>query len=86
MGAVLVLYTIIAGLLVDVPKLPILNETIRNLYFHVTMWFGMIFILTGSLVYSIRYLSSNNPIFDIKKRLRVHTTFNFVILDETCTE
>ena len=62
---VLVLYTIIAGFLLEVPRLPILNETIRNLYFHVTMWFAMMIILLASLVYSIRYLSGYNINDDI---------------------
>lgn len=57
MAVLLVLYAIIGGFLGDVPALPILNETIRNLYFHVTMWFAMMIIMTISLVYSIRYLS-----------------------------
>jgi len=56
----LLLYTIIAGLLMDVPRLAILNETIRALHFHVTMWFGMILLLIISVYYSIRYLRSNN--------------------------
>jgi heme exporter protein C len=33
-----------------------LKETIRNLFFHVPMWFGQIILLTTSLVYSILYL------------------------------
>lgn len=57
---VLVVYVLIAGLLGDVPRLPILNETIRNLYFHVTMWFSMILLYLVSLIYSIRYLRSND--------------------------
>lgn len=60
----LLVYTLIAGLLVDVPALPILNETIRNLYFHVTMWFAMIFILAISLWNSIRFLSDFNLKYD----------------------
>ena len=56
----LLLYTIIAGLLMDVPRLAILNETIRALHFHVTMWFGMILLLIISVFYSIRYLRTNN--------------------------
>jgi heme exporter protein C len=56
LAVVLVLYTVVAGLLVPVPRLDILNETIRNLYFHVPMWFGMTIILTTSVYYSIRYL------------------------------
>ncbi|WP_026955908.1 cytochrome c biogenesis protein CcsA [Algoriphagus vanfongensis] len=60
LAILLLLYTIFAGLLMDVPRLPILNETIRALHFHVTMWFGMILMLMVSVYYSIRYLRSNN--------------------------
>ncbi len=54
----IMIYVIVAGLLAEVPRLPILNETIRALYFHVPMWFGMIILLTVSMIYGIRYLSS----------------------------
>lgn len=57
LAVVLLVYTIIAGLLADVPRLAILNETVRVLHFHVPMWFGMIILLTISVVYSIKYLS-----------------------------
>lgn len=60
LAVALLAYTLFAGLLTDVPRLPILNETIRALYFHVTMWFGMILMLIVSVVYSIKYLRSNN--------------------------
>jgi len=56
LSIVLVLYSLIAGMLIDVPELPILNESIRNLFYHVTQWFGMMLILTASLVYSIIHL------------------------------
>ncbi len=55
-GVLLVLYTIVGGLLLEVPRLNILNETIRNLYFHVPMWFGMLFILATSVYHAVRYL------------------------------
>ena len=48
----------VAGLLAGVPRLPILNETIRNLHFHVPMWFGMFILFTVSVVYSVRYLKN----------------------------
>ena len=54
----------IAGLLFDVPRLPILNETIRNLYYHVPMWFAMIVLLLISMVYAIRFLQTNNLKYD----------------------
>lgn len=56
----LLAFTLTAGLLLDVPRLPILNETIRALHFHVTMWFGMIMMLMVAVVYSIRFLRSND--------------------------
>ncbi len=59
-------HALISGLLLDVPRLDILNETIRNLYFHVTMWFGMIALLTASVVYAVKYLRSGNIDFDDK--------------------
>jgi heme exporter protein C len=62
---VLLAYTIIAGFLFDVPHLAILHETIRNLYFHVTMWFTMIIVMLVSLVYGIRYLRSKKMEDDI---------------------
>lgn len=62
----LLAYTIIAGLLIDVPRMAILNETIRNLYFHVPMWFGMIIILTMSVVYSILYLRDPLDKYDVR--------------------
>jgi heme exporter protein C len=66
LGVALVLYSIIAGLLLPVPKLNILNETVRNLYFHVTMWFSMIVLMLLSMIYSIRYLSGFNKFLDLK--------------------
>ena len=57
--AVLILaYVVLRGLLGPVPRQPILNESIRNVYFHVPLWFGMIILLLTSAVYSIRYLRS----------------------------
>src|SRR5688500_9008123 len=62
---VLLCYTLIAGFLGGVPEKPILNESIRNLYFHVAMWFSMMIFFIVSLVYSIRYLRSGKPTHDI---------------------
>lgn len=57
LGLALVLYSIVAGLLIEVPVLPVIHQTIRNLFYHVPMWFAMFVMLGTSLVYSIRYLS-----------------------------
>ncbi|MBI1222799.1 MAG: ABC transporter permease [Bacteroidetes bacterium] len=66
LGAALVFYSVIAGLLNPVPRLDILNESIRNLYFHVPMWFSMIAMLTASFVMSIIYLGNQKKKFDIR--------------------
>ncbi|GAA4848096.1 cytochrome c biogenesis protein CcsA [Algivirga pacifica] len=63
---VLLTYTVIGGLLMEVPRLPILNETIRNLYFHVPMWFSMIIQMLVGTVYAIKYLKSSNTEHDLK--------------------
>ncbi|MBL4625411.1 MAG: cytochrome c biogenesis protein CcsA [Flavobacteriales bacterium] len=65
LAVILVLYAIITGFLIEVPALPILHESIRNLFFHVTMWFAMIFLCGTSWVYSMMYLSSSNIKHDI---------------------
>lgn len=59
LAVLLLFYTIVAGFLFDVPRLNIVNETIRALYFHVPMWFGMVVLFLVSTVYSIQYL--RNP-------------------------
>ena len=65
LSVLLLLYTFIAGFLGGVPVKPILNETIRNLYFHVAMWFSMMIFFIISVIYSIKYLRTNNIRFDI---------------------
>lgn len=52
----IIFFVIVAGFTVTVPDLFLLHESIRNTFFHIPMWFGMVLLLLGSLVYSIRYL------------------------------
>lgn len=44
----------------------ILGETIRNTYFHVPLWFGMVFLFLGSVIFSVRYLRRFEEIDDRK--------------------
>jgi len=62
---VLLVYTVVGGFLFSVPAREILHETIRNLYFHVCMWFGMMILFTTSVVYAIKYLRSQHVKDDI---------------------
>jgi len=56
LAVLLLVYTFIAGFLIKVPDIGNLKETIRNLFFHVPMWFGQLVLFTISLFYSISYL------------------------------
>lgn len=58
LAVICILYALYEGLTAEVPRLPVLNETIRNLYYHVGMWFGMIALMTGSMIYAI--ISNNS--------------------------
>ena len=60
-----IIYTLITGLLFGVPSLPILNETIRNLYFHVPMWMAMLTVFVLSVYYSIMYLRTGKETHDL---------------------
>lgn len=73
-------YTCVAGLLMPVPRLPILNETIRVLHFHVPMWFGMIFLFLASVLYSIKYISTLQKKYDYLSVELANVGFIFGIL------
>jgi heme exporter protein C len=64
LAVVLLFYVHIGGMLFGVPRLNILNETIRALYFHVPMWFGMVLLFLLSVYYSILYLRNPSQRFD----------------------
>jgi heme exporter protein C len=64
LGGLLVLYSIIAGLLINVPQLPVIHESIRNLFYHVPMWFAMISMFFAGLINSLLYLKHFNMKFD----------------------
>ena len=68
MCVILLVYTLIGGLLFPVPRVMILNETIRNLYFHVGMWWCMMLLYIVSVVHAIKYLSKPNLTSDIRSR------------------
>ena len=80
LASVLVLYSLVAGLLIDVPALPILHESIRNLFYHVPMWFSMILLYLISVIYSIKYLGSGKTNHDLIAVESVNTGVVFCFL------
>lgn len=66
LSVIIITYTLLWGLLNTVPRLDILNETIRNVYYHVPIWFAMLFMMTVSVIQSILSLTKNNLLNDSK--------------------
>lgn len=64
----------------DIPNRLQLNETIRNLMFHVPMWFTMMVILFISFFYSIKYLNTFDIKYDIIAREAVNIGLLFAVL------
>ena len=50
LAVVLLVYTVIGGFIMEVPRLAIIYESIRGLYFHVPMWFTMMVMFLVSVV------------------------------------
>jgi len=51
----LLLYAVIYGFFVPMPEI-MFGESLRNVFYHVGMWFGMFAMLAISFIYSLRYL------------------------------
>jgi heme exporter protein C len=65
---VLLLYTFTAGFLIKVPHIGNLYGSIRNFFFHVPMWFGMMVLFLVSVIYAIKYLRNPTITADIYSR------------------
>ena len=80
LAVLLLFYTFTAGFLIQVPIIGNLYQTIRNLFFHVPMWFGQMILLLVSMIFSIRYLRTGNLADDIKAREYARTGIIFGLL------
>lgn len=77
LAACLVSVSVVAGFIGPVPELHILNESIRNVYFHVPMWFSMLILYLISVIYSVKYLNSGDIKHDIMAVEAVNTGIIF---------
>jgi len=73
----ILIYVIAGGFLFEVPMLPVVHESIRNIYFHVGMWFSMMFVLALALYHSLAYLRGMRPEDDLKAHVAVKTSLVF---------
>jgi len=62
------------------PFRAILYESLRNLFYHVPMWFGMTFLLMGSLGYAILYLLKNKAQYDTISKSMIQIAVLYGIL------
>ena len=59
---------ILAGFLGQIPQLDILEQSARNLYFHVPMWFTLMVGTVISAYHSLRYLQTGSRMRDLRAR------------------
>ncbi len=65
LGVLLMSYAILRGLTTNIPDVAIIEQSIRNLFYHVPMWFAMMAFMFTSAIYSVIYLSKGNLKHDI---------------------
>ncbi len=65
------------------PYRSILQETIRNTYFHVSLWLAMMILLTGAVVFSVLYLRNSSLLFDSRASALTEVGFIFGLLGVT---
>jgi heme exporter protein C len=80
LSGVLLLYAVFAGFSIEIPFIDVVEQSMRNLFFHVGMWFGMMAMLLTGFIYSIRYLSKFDPQEDIKANEAVNVGLLFGFL------
>ncbi|MBO9640078.1 MAG: cytochrome c biogenesis protein CcsA, partial [Siphonobacter aquaeclarae] len=76
----LMIYVYTGGILLPIPRQPILYETARNLYFHVPLWFAMILLLALSVWHAVQYLRSGKTDHDLQSVELANTGLVFGIL------
>ncbi len=77
---ILLVYILVGGILFPVPVIPKLNESARNLFFHVPMWYVMIICFLVSAVYALKFLRSNQLGHDTRSHEFVRVGIGFGIL------
>ena len=73
-------FVLAAGFLGWIPKLDILEESARNLYFHVPMWFSLMVGTVISAYHSLRYLQTGERIRDLRAREAARISLVFGLL------
>lgn len=77
---VLLIYTFTAGFLIKVPQIGNLYGSIRNLFFHVPMWFAMMVLFIVSVINAVKHLRKPSAHYDIlsKEYAKTGIVFGFL--------
>jgi heme exporter protein C len=79
-GLLLILFSLTYGLWLEVPELPIIEQSIRNLFYHVSMWFAMVAMMAASFGNAIGFLTSENMARDRRSISLAETGMFFSVL------
>jgi heme exporter protein C len=79
-AAVWVTAVLCFGLLGSISRLPILEHSARNLYFHVPMWFTLMLGWLLAAFHSLRYLQTGRRLNDVKAEQAALVAFVFGLL------
>lgn len=79
-GLLLILFSLTYGLWLEVPDLPIIEQSIRNLFYHVSMWFAMVAMMAASFGNAIGFLSSEDMARDRRSISLAETGMFFSVL------
>jgi heme exporter protein C len=79
-GLLLILFSLTYGLWSEVPELPIIEQSIRNLFYHVSMWFAMVVMMAVSFGNAIGFLSSENMARDRRSISLAETGMYFSVM------
>ena len=82
LAGILLLYAIIGGFFIKVSfeGMEVAAESMRNIFFHVGMWFGMLSMLITGFVYSLRFLRKFDEQEDIRAVEAVNVGLMFGLL------
>jgi heme exporter protein C len=73
----IMLYVLPMAWLGEVSVQSVIHETIRNLYFHVTMWFGMFILLLIGVGHGVRFLQKGQLEDDLKSSVYTRVALLF---------
>ena len=79
-GLLLIIFSLTYGLWTEVPELPIIEQSIRNLFYHVSMWFAMVAMMAASFGNAICFLSSENMARDRRSISLAETGMFFSVM------